>query len=315
MNNKLNVQAAKEIDLVELLAALNYHPAKILGNDYWYLSPLREERTASFKVNRRINAWYDFGTGEGGNIVDFGIRFYHCSVSQLLDILGSKNFFFQPQNIQRQEPLEKIQPVFTVKEVSEIGHFRLVDYIESRGITLKTARQFCKEVILHSRKTNADFSLIGLQNSSGGWELRAPDFKSCVAPKDISFFNNDQSAVAMTEGMFDFLTAVQEKLIPENTNWLILNSLSMTEKAKPVLLQHEKVFLLLDNDKPAKICLESLSQFLSGNNIATENLSYKYALSKDINEWLMSRQMKTLQAIDEHEREQRPSNKLRQKPM
>jgi len=31
---------------------------------YWYLSPLREEKEASFKVNRKKNVWYDHGIGK-----------------------------------------------------------------------------------------------------------------------------------------------------------------------------------------------------------------------------------------------------------
>lgn len=58
---KLNCEQAKHIDLVDYLATLGHHPEKIRNNDYWYLSPLREEKTASFKVNRKLNVWYDHG--------------------------------------------------------------------------------------------------------------------------------------------------------------------------------------------------------------------------------------------------------------
>ena len=36
--------------MIDYLSKLGYQPAKIKNNDYWYLSPLREERTPSFKV-------------------------------------------------------------------------------------------------------------------------------------------------------------------------------------------------------------------------------------------------------------------------
>jgi hypothetical protein len=72
MENKLfNCAEAREIDLVNYLFTLGFHPLKIRGNDYWYLSPLREEREASFKVNRKLNVWYDHGIGEGGDIIEF----------------------------------------------------------------------------------------------------------------------------------------------------------------------------------------------------------------------------------------------------
>jgi len=53
--------------------------------DYWYLSPLREERTASFHIDRLNNEWYDFGLATGGNPVDFLLRYYSYSIAELLE--------------------------------------------------------------------------------------------------------------------------------------------------------------------------------------------------------------------------------------
>lgn len=58
---KLSCAEARQFDLVDYLASLGYQPQKVKGADYWYLSPLREERTPSFKVNRGKNIWYDHG--------------------------------------------------------------------------------------------------------------------------------------------------------------------------------------------------------------------------------------------------------------
>ena len=79
---------AKQIDLVDYLAALGHRPQKIRNKDYWYLSPLREEKTPSFKVNRSLNAWYDHSIGKGGNLIDFGILYFNCTVSDLLQHLS-----------------------------------------------------------------------------------------------------------------------------------------------------------------------------------------------------------------------------------
>ena len=91
---------AKQIDLVDYLAALGHRKQKIRNKDYWYLSPLREEKTPSFKVNRSLNAWYDHGIGKGGNLIDFGILYFNCTVSDLLKHLSqyqntSISFFHQ----------------------------------------------------------------------------------------------------------------------------------------------------------------------------------------------------------------------------
>jgi len=89
-----------QFDLVGYLKNLGYHPAKIINNDYWYLSPLRDEKTASFKVNRKINVWYDHGIGKGGNLIDFGKLYYNCSVKDFLARFRSENTMslsFHPQ--------------------------------------------------------------------------------------------------------------------------------------------------------------------------------------------------------------------------
>jgi DNA primase len=85
---------ANEIDLVNYLQNAGQRPLKIRGNEYWYLSPLREEKTPSFKVDRKQNIWYDHGIGKGGNFVDFGILFHNCSVKEFLQNLEEKKSLF-----------------------------------------------------------------------------------------------------------------------------------------------------------------------------------------------------------------------------
>jgi len=68
MERKITCEQANRMDLVDYLENLGHFPKKIKNNDYWYLSPFREEKTPSFKVNRKLNLWYDHGTGTGGRI-------------------------------------------------------------------------------------------------------------------------------------------------------------------------------------------------------------------------------------------------------
>ncbi|WP_018613789.1 CHC2 zinc finger domain-containing protein [Segetibacter koreensis] len=98
----------RQTDIVEYLEKLGYQPQKITNNDYWYLSPLRDEKEASFKVNRKLNAWFDHGSGKGGNFIDFGVLYYKCSFEQLIEKI--ENFFsFHPGNVPVQPPLINTQ--------------------------------------------------------------------------------------------------------------------------------------------------------------------------------------------------------------
>jgi len=119
----LSCEQAKEIDIVDYLSSIGFNPTKIKNPDHWYLSPLRDEKTASFKVNRKLNCWFDHGLGQGGNLVDFGILYYNCSVKDFLEKLGGNlSFHQQPSKI---IATEKKQPDQLIKIVSERDLFSL----------------------------------------------------------------------------------------------------------------------------------------------------------------------------------------------
>src|SRR3954447_4981953 len=87
---------ARQMDIVLYLSSLGYEPTKGNNADYWYLSPLRDEKTASFKVKRKLNRWYDHGMGRGGNLIDFAILYNNCTVGEFLKSLGANLSFHQP---------------------------------------------------------------------------------------------------------------------------------------------------------------------------------------------------------------------------
>ena len=49
MDSKLNCAKANQMDLVDYLLKLGYQPQKTSGKQYWYLSPLREEKQLHLK--------------------------------------------------------------------------------------------------------------------------------------------------------------------------------------------------------------------------------------------------------------------------
>ena len=68
----------KNISIRQFLARRGILP-KYERNGYgMYLSPLREERTPSFKVDYVRNLWYDFGLGEGGTLLTLVMRLERC---------------------------------------------------------------------------------------------------------------------------------------------------------------------------------------------------------------------------------------------
>src|SRR5450432_1256397 len=147
-NNKFNCIEANRIDLVDFLSNLGYPPQKVRNNDFWYLSPLRNEKTPSFKVNRSLNRWFDFGDGRGGNLVDFGILYHRCSIGDFLEILdrpsiSPKQFpeTFSNDKFQ-EEPKNKLQ-ILAVRPIVSVA---LLRYLQKRRIPHDIAHQYCKEV-------------------------------------------------------------------------------------------------------------------------------------------------------------------------
>lgn len=68
------IQAIKRLPIRTYLAERGLRPTKDNPRYGLYLSPLREERTPSFKVDYVQNLWYDFGLGTGGSIIDLVMR-------------------------------------------------------------------------------------------------------------------------------------------------------------------------------------------------------------------------------------------------
>ena len=99
-----------KLDLVEYLSPLGLTPTKIRDNNYWYISPLRDENEASFKIDRIKNVWYDHGTGKGGTVVDFVVQYFSCDVSRALQKLSSYQQIPQKRFISIETPGSIILP-------------------------------------------------------------------------------------------------------------------------------------------------------------------------------------------------------------
>jgi hypothetical protein len=81
------LEEINRLDIVNFLASLGYHPAKIAGTCYWYLSmlPARFESKPSFKVNRKRNKWIDFGyDAREHSLVDLGMLLFNCTIRELV---------------------------------------------------------------------------------------------------------------------------------------------------------------------------------------------------------------------------------------
>ena len=82
----MTIDEAKRVRIVDFLAQLGHRAQYMKSEQYWYLSPLRKEVTPSFKVNDRLNEWYDFGEATGGDLVELGK--YLCGTKSVSEALA-----------------------------------------------------------------------------------------------------------------------------------------------------------------------------------------------------------------------------------
>ena len=283
----MNIKEIKQIKLQDFLASMGCKPVKQYGVNLMYLSPLRTEKHASFKVNTEINQWYDFGIGRGGNIIALAELLYNSSdVSYLIHQIERN----APSSVSGSLPTVKPitpQNSFEHLQVLPITHPALIKYLEERCIDVETARTVCKE--LHFDTRGKHYFGIGFPNIAGGYEIRNPFFKGCIAPKDISHFYAEEpkKVCFVFEGFMDFLSFMtlrrKENDRLKRQDYLVLNSVTNIHKAAKRLSRYDSVQCFLDNDEAGRNAYLQLSKEL-GKSIT--DASTLYNGFKDLNEYL-----------------------------
>jgi DNA primase len=292
----LSLEEIRELDMVDYLSSIGHEPVHIKkGIDYWYLSPLRAEKNASFKINRRKNRWYDHGEGTGGNLIDFGLRYYQCTVGEFLQKIND-NLSFQQQPLKQAElkvnQEEKESKIIILRE-KPITSYPLIRYLEERKISMAIAGQFCSEIIyeLNSR----EFYGIGFKNDSGGYEIRNPDFKASSSPKDITTIQNGAREAQVFEGFMDFLSfkTIHQNQPESNGDFIILNGAAFFEKARPAMEQHEIIRLWLDRDTTGR----KYTKYALSLDHRYRDESDLYRQHKDLNDWLRTKDQRPRKAL------------------
>jgi hypothetical protein len=282
---RLSIDEAKQIDIVEYLSKLGCEPSKIRRDDYWYLSPLREEKTPSFKVNRKLNRWYDHGLGKGGNVIDFAVLYNNCTVGEFLQQLSS-GFSFQKASLTPDQIKLNSNPESKINILHEktLTSLSLLRYLQQRKIPIGLAEAFCKQV--KYELNGKEYFGIGFKNDAGGYELRNPYFKASSSPKGITTFNNGATDATVFEGFMDFLFfKVIHKNQPQTlSDFVILNSVSFFEKARPLMEQHDTIRLYLDRDTTGQNCNKN-ALFLD-KKYKDESSLYQH--HNDLNDWLIN---------------------------
>lgn len=273
----------KQVSIVDYLAQTGFEAKLIKGVNDWYCSPLRSELTPSFKVNAERNQWYDFATGDHGDIIDLVCALQHCTTAEAMRRLAAlKGVRLAPSfSFGGTTPVRSQAPSMELIGVQAVKHPKLLLYLSERGLQPSDVSPFLSEV--YYRISEKCFFALGFPNDAGGWELRNPYFKGCFAPKAITTIKGpDSHKLQLFEGFMDFFS--WRKLHPEGQDdSIILNSLTLLPKLIPTLHPYPIIESLLDNDEAGDRAMKQL--FDAG--LPVKDMRACYAPYKDINEYLI----------------------------
>ena len=280
------IKEIKTIPLADFLSRLGHEPAAKKGTRLWYKSPLRQERTPSFKVETTLNCWYDFGIGKGGNIIDLATEIWQSTdLRYLMRCIANSCHVPSVQTVAFSFAPRHSAPSMERFEVVPLEHRALVAYLQERGIPTHIAKAKCKEA--HYSVNGKPYFAVAFENVSGGCELRNRYFKGCRGRKDISYLpwsrDGPSTECAVFEGFIDYLSALTLDII-SGADAIILNSVVNITKAVPYLKDYTAINCYLDNDNAGKTALAELTAIYGSTVIDRSTL---YSEFNDLNEYLI----------------------------
>jgi len=295
---------AKCIPIIDYLERLGLNPVRKNSVDYWYYSPFRNEREASFKVNIKMNVWFDHGCGEGGTILDLGSKLHSCTIYEFTQKLSAGNYSTDLTRFSRSPSVEPSENAIYIIAVKELTNIDLLYYLQQRGIESDIATKYCKEVEFRIR--DKQYRAIGFINKSGGYELRNAWLKRSSSPKDISLLGtsrdislieNNPEKLCVLEGFIDFLSLIRLDHVPfeelrKASTFMVLNSISFLPRYIDLIKSFVEINLFLDNDKAGQQAKENLK--LKGVHFYDTSIHYRE--SKDLNEHLVAKSRQSKKA-------------------
>ncbi|KAA6323431.1 DNA primase [termite gut metagenome] len=288
------LQDIEQISIREYLGELGITPRIENKQQGMYCSPLRKENHPSFKVDYYLNLWRDFGSGEGGSIIDLVMKMENCSFHEAASKLEKRyanagagietdTFSFHRNNvIPNSIPNSGNESTLSILKVLPITHPALIDFVKERKIDLELANLYCREI--HYRINGRNYFGVGFRNDRGGYELSNPSgFKGCIPPKDITTIRNNLDTCLVFEGFWDFLSYLTlQNMKQTKHDAVILNSIANMSKAMDLIKSHKDIYTYLDNDEAG----QKTTQFIYSTCSTVYNRSTKYTAYKDLNDYL-----------------------------
>ena len=176
-----------------------------------YHSPLRPDKNASFSVSTQKNLWMDFGTSQGGNVIDLAIALKgYCPFSEAVTWLEEQAKWFHKdilyEDFSRYDDthMSRLSGHSNISNmrVENLTSPRLLEYLNSRGIPAGIGQLYCKEA--HYTVRDREYYGVAFMNILGGMEIRSRFFKGChgvkARPSSVLRRAGGRAAAAFSRG-------------------------------------------------------------------------------------------------------------------
>ena len=257
MENALILQA-KQVSIPAYLYKRNILPAAIGRgnvNDYAYYSPFSDENTPSFFVNSRKNVFTDYSSGEKGDAIRLVLLLEKCTFLQAVERLLSIDNVLPDSLVEKATASSNDTQggKHIITDVTELRHYALTSYIESRGIPVHLAKRWVKQI--HYSLNDRNYFGVGFESDKGSWAVRSNNFQCNIGGTGIRTIPRPGNKVYLFEGFFDFLSAlVHYQVIQPSHTTIVLNSTTNLndQLIKQWLMDGKVLFCFLDNDDTGK---------------------------------------------------------------
>lgn len=293
----MNIEQANTIAISEILKNLYLKPAYENEHEAMYVSPIRNTRTATFRVDKITNTWFDPVIAKEGGIIELACQYLkyrkqdHTIHDALrwLEIMSGRAPGIKAVMIAKSERSAKDLDLVSVGPLEDPA---LIGYLAIHAITPETAAHYLEEVTVLDNKSGKRFMALGFRNDHDDYELCSPQFKGCLGLTDVTFIRGtvfEPLVIDIFKDCIGFLTAVENNNgKPLSNDVIVLNSMANLDKTAPFfnVPYYQFAHSWMDNDAEGITATRLLSEFFKTlGTIRHKPQNYIYEGHENFNAW------------------------------
>lgn len=260
-NQDGSIPGSEFLSIKSLLNHLGFRPVESNERESFYTNIFNGDKFVprSFRLDHKLDVWFDKSIGKGGNILDFAKNYWpELSVEEITKKLiafssvTEYHYMFPVNNNKRKRKRKPIKlPHYQISRITKLGQTdEITRFLQESGLwdfadsNLVEVHYY---VIDQSRKRK-DFCAAGWPNENGGWEVYAKNFKSTIGTRGMSVFHASTRSVIVFQEFSDYLKN-RDKLHALYSSILVLNSPMFLSAAIRRVQNFREVSFYLDDKR------------------------------------------------------------------